>query len=92
MTITRFRHVDTVCFDKGLINIACYPEHCRTEIWRENYFLDKNHEFIMHLSSTDCMWAKQLSSKNDRILVREDYGDNKNITIIQVFDKRPRIF
>ncbi len=90
MKITRFNHVREIQYGKGLINIFCYPEHYKTDLWNEYYFLNRNHELVMHFSGTSVFSAKQLSSKSENILVRKDVGEEKDrIQIIQVSDTRP---
>lgn len=80
-----FTRVDEVHNQKGLFNISCYPEHCRSDLWRERYFLDKKYELIMHFASTDCMRVEQLSSKSKDVFVRWDYGDDEDkIKIIKI--------
>ena len=80
-----FTRVDEVHNQKGLFNISCYPEHCRSDLWRERYFLDKNYELIMHFASTTGMRVEQLSSKSKDVFVRWDYGDDKDtIKIIKI--------
>ena len=79
-----FTKVDAVRNNKGLFNISCYPEHHRSDLWREHYFLDENYELIMHFASTDGFNVEQLSSKSRDVFVRWEYGDKDKIKIIKI--------
>jgi len=81
-----YNRVDNVSYNKGLFMISCYPEHHRTDLWREYYFLDENYNLIMHFASNNCMEAKQLSSRSKCVFYRRDIGDNESIKIIRISD------
>ena len=79
-----FTKVDAVRNNKGLFNISCYPEHHRSDLWREHYFLDENYELIMHFASTDGFNVEQLSSKSRDVFMRWGYGDKDKTKIIKI--------